>query len=257
MKVNKKSLELIEKGLTAKTVSKLTESQINTLHSRLFTEVTMVSKADTDMINQLKSAKKPFEVYEKELGEEDDFDLDADQSYTGQQGSHDEYQAADDGMDDDTSPENKDRNMVGMTEEDKNDSDDEPNPYAICHSKLGPRRNAKFKSCVKQIKKSLSEGKNPLTLFLEDKIMKLVESHIPPRITKKDLIKYLVEAEPAVAPKPGVKEPKPGTKTPPRIKPSHPGKNPNPGENPAPKAKSPEDAKSSVIDAIVKILKNG
>ena len=35
MKINKKALELIEKGLSAKTVSKLTESQINTLHSKI------------------------------------------------------------------------------------------------------------------------------------------------------------------------------------------------------------------------------
>ncbi len=35
MKINKKALELIEKGLTANTVSKLTESQINILHSKI------------------------------------------------------------------------------------------------------------------------------------------------------------------------------------------------------------------------------
>ena len=36
MKINKKALELIEKGLSSNTVSKLTESQIQTLHSKLF-----------------------------------------------------------------------------------------------------------------------------------------------------------------------------------------------------------------------------
>ena len=35
MKVNKKALELIDKGLSANTVKKLTESQIETLHSKL------------------------------------------------------------------------------------------------------------------------------------------------------------------------------------------------------------------------------
>ena len=38
MKVNKKALELIDKGLSANTVKKLTESQINILHSKLFNE---------------------------------------------------------------------------------------------------------------------------------------------------------------------------------------------------------------------------
>ena len=38
MKVNIKALELIEKGLSSKTVGKLTESQINVLHSKLVGE---------------------------------------------------------------------------------------------------------------------------------------------------------------------------------------------------------------------------
>ena len=38
MKINTKALELIEKGLSSKTVSNLTESQINVLHSKLVTE---------------------------------------------------------------------------------------------------------------------------------------------------------------------------------------------------------------------------
>ena len=148
---------------------------------------------------------------------------------------------------------------VSMTEvEDiEEKEEEEKNPWAICHAQLGPRKNAKFESCVRQVKKSLKEGKNPLTLFIENKIMEMVSKHTQPRITKSDLMKYLNEAEPSVAPKPGIKEPKPGTKTPPKPKPSHPGKNPNPGENPAPKAIKPEEAKSKVIDTIVKILKNG
>ena len=38
MKINRKALELIEKGLSSKTVSKLDESQINTLHTKLLGE---------------------------------------------------------------------------------------------------------------------------------------------------------------------------------------------------------------------------
>ena len=136
MKINRKALKLIDKGLSSKTVSKLTESQIDTLYSRMISEQTMVSKTDTATINKLKTDKKPFQVYEKELEEDDDFDLDADQTYTGQQGSHDEYQAADDGMDDDTSPENHDSKMIGMSEE----KDNQPNPWEICHAQVGPKK---------------------------------------------------------------------------------------------------------------------
>jgi hypothetical protein len=184
------------------------------------------------------------------LEEDDDFDLDADQAYTGQQGSHDEYQAADDGMDDDTSPENHDRNMVGMSEEKKG----EPNPWAICHAQVGPKKSRKFERCVMSVKKQLKEGKNPVSLFLETQIQKIVEKHMPPKITKGDLVKYISEQGTAPAP---TTKPSPTTK--PGTKPGkrpNPFKNPNPGENPAPKAKkvSPEDAKEKVIDVIMQLL---
>jgi len=92
----------------------------------------------------------------------------------------------------------------------------------------------------------LEEGKNPVSLFIENQIMRIVEKNLPPRITKGDLVKYLSEGEnfatkhlqsfgkssdTKTAPtKPTTK---PGTKP---QRPAHPGKNPNPGENPAPKA---------------------
>jgi hypothetical protein len=193
----------------------------------------MVSRTDTQTINKLKGEKKPFQVYEKELEQDDDFDLDADQAYTGQQGSHDEYQASDDGMDDDTSPENHNSKMIGMSEE-----KDKPNPWAICHSQVGPKKSRKWERCVREVKKQLGEGKNPVSLLIENQIMKIVEKNLPPRITKGDLIKYLSEQGPATAPSkpktsPTTKPGKPDVKP----RPSHPGKNPNPGEKESPKAK--------------------
>ena len=281
MKINRKALKLIDKGLSSKTVSKLTESQIDTLYSRMISEQTMVSKTDTATINKLKTDKKPFQVYEKELEEDDDFDLDADQAYTGQQGSHDEYQVADDGMDDDTSPENHDSKMIGMSEE----KDNQPNPWAICHAQVGPKKTRKFERCVMSVKKQLKEGKNPVSLFLETQIEKIVEKHIPPRITKSDLLKIVKEStkgsepsKPGIAPtypKPGptkkretkeqatapapakpATEPTTRPSTTPKEKPFSPGKNPAPAVKPAPKAGkiSPETAKEKVIDIIMNIL---
>ena len=52
MKINKKALELIEKGLSSKTVSKLTESQVETLHTKLF-----ISEQVTEI-----PAKKTYKV---------------------------------------------------------------------------------------------------------------------------------------------------------------------------------------------------
>ena len=297
MKTNIKALELIEKGLSSKTVGKLTESQIDVLHSKLVSEqVTEVpnkktykvgpkgGEVDGVVIRQDPNTKEVMvTAKEGEMSEDDDFDLDADQDYTGQQGSHDADQPADDGMDDDTSPENHDSKMIGMSEE----KEDKPNPWAICHSQVGPKKSRKFERCVKSVKKQLGEGKNVVSLFLENEIMKIVERNLPPRITKGDLIKYIVEGDTEVAPtrtkpttKPGTrpshpgKNPNPGvnpapkagdtevapTRTKPTTKPgtrpSHPGKNPNPGVNPAPKANrpSPEEAKDKIMDVIMQIL---
>jgi hypothetical protein len=167
---------------------------------------------------------------------------------------------------------------MGMMEEKK----DGPNAYAICHSQVGPKKSRKWERCVREVKKQLGEGKNPVSLFLENEIMKIVERNILPRITKGDLIKHINEEEnfatkhlqsfgkksspkvkkevdeqnPSTAPTTKPAPTKPGTKTPPKPRPSHPGKNPNPGEKDAPKAQktSPEKAKNEIIDVIVKML---
>jgi hypothetical protein len=291
MKVNKKALELIDKGLSAKTVGKLTESQINTLHKKLVNEQINVSKTDTATITKLKSEKKPFQVYEKELDEDETDDVTdqnalgaaALQDLTGQEAPHDANDMAPDGMDDDS---DDNRKMMGMSEE-KN----KPNPWAICHSQVGPKRTRKFERCVKSVKKQLEEGKNPVSLFIESEITKIVERNLPPRITKGDLLKYLSEApteaptkpitkpdtKPTTRPSHPGKNPRPGEQidpkagepttaptkpitkpnTKPTTRPAHPGKNPRPGEQIDPKAGriSPEDAKQEVIDVILNLLK--
>ncbi len=78
-------------------------------------------------------------------------------------------------------------------------------------------------------------------MFLESQIEKIVEKHLPPRITKGDLLKVISETS-TTAP---VKEPitKPTTK--PRTRPAHPGKNPHPGEKEAPRAKKSETKEST------------
>jgi hypothetical protein len=158
--------------------------------------------------------------------------------------------------------------MEGEIEEGKKkDKKSKTNPWAICTSQLGgefgtkerhlwnAKQKNKYERCVKDVKNQLKEGKNPVSLFLENKIMKLVEKHIPPRITKNDLLNYLTETETAPAKPKTDPKTKPGEKPTTRPRPGHPGKNPNPGENPAPKAISPEKAKDEVINTIMKLLK--
>lgn len=241
MKINKKALKLIDKGLSANTVSKLDESQIDVLYKKLFVEQVNVSKTDTAMISKLKSEKKPFQVYEKELDEEEEVTVDPNKE-----------------------TETQDPKQVGPSSDDGFGNEDDGGMFegkstasSICHSQVGPKKSRKWERCVREIKKQLGEGKNPVSLFLENEIMKIVERNIPPRITKGDLVKYLSEAGPATAPskpktspttKPGAPDKKP--------RPSHPGKNPNPGEKESPKAKKidADKAKDEVIDLIMNLL---
>jgi hypothetical protein len=240
MKINKKALELIEKGLSSNTVSKLTESQVQILHSKLFIseQVTEVpakkmykvgpkgGKVGNVMIAQDPNTKE-VTVTAEEIELEEDVEVTSDPNKEVE--TQDPKQvgpSSDDGFGDET-------DGMGMFEgKEKN----KPNPWAICHSQVGPKKSRKWERCVKEVKKQLGEGKNPVSLYLESQIIKIVEKNLPPRITKGDLIKHLVESGPSIAPsKPKTKPTtKPGTKP---QRPAHPGKNPNPGEQPAPKAK--------------------
>jgi hypothetical protein len=244
MKINKKALRLIDKGLSANTVSKLDESQVDVLYKKLFVEQINVSKTDTAMITKLKSEKKPFQVYEKELEEEEEVTVDPNKDVETQD-PHQVGPSSDDGFGDET-------DGMGMFE-----NKQKPNPWSICHSQVGPKKSRKWERCVREIKKQLGEGKNPVSLFLENEIMRIVERNIPPRITKGDLVKYLSEAGPATAPSKPKTSPttKPGTPDK-KPRPSHPGKNPNPGEKESPKAKKidADKAKDEVIDLIMNLL---
>ena len=287
------ALELIDKGLTPKTLSKMTEGQMNILHNRLVVNEQVVTKTTTFYeiptseidkgvnlpptaagkkmtIQKTSTGIKATPSEEKELDETETDDVtdqnalgaDALQNLTGQDAPHMANDMAPDGMDDDS---DTNRKMMGMSEAKKK----EQNPWAICTAQMGKEFGTtersewskgqmnKYERCVKDVKKSLKEGKNPVSLFLENEIMKIVEKNLPPRITKGELVKYITENSPATAPskpatKPTTKPGKPST----RPRPKHPGKNPNPGENPAPKAKkvSPEQAKDEVIDLIMNLL---
>lgn len=292
MRTELKKIKLLDKGLSLKTVSKLTESQVNVLYSRLIKEAQITTTQTVDLTaddvkggykipDTVMSGKKNVvitpnpkspggvrieptteEVTEDETDNVTDQDAFGDevlQRFTGQQAPHMANDMAPDGMDDDS---DYDREMMGMTESEKKSK---RNPWAICTSQLGKefgtkerhlwnsKEKNKYERCVRDVKKSLKEGKDPISVFLEEKIIQIVEKHIPARITKKDLLLHLKENSPATAPTKPKTSPtvKPGS---PSVRPSHPGKNPRPGVKPAPKAVSPEKAKDEVIDLIINLL---
>ena len=262
MKINKKALELIEKGLSSTTVSKLDESQISILHKRLFLgeQVEEIPTKKSYKVGQdggnLPAAPKGYNVKKTATGDvvatPNESELEEDVEVTTDPNKETETQdpqqvgpSSDDGFGDET-------DGMGMFE-------GKSTPQSICHSQVGPKKSRKWQRCVKQVEKQLKEGKNPVSLFIENKIMELVSKHIPAKMTKGDLLRYVNENGPAVAPSkpktsPGTKPGKPNVS--PGKKPGHPLRNPNPGEKPAPKAskKSHEEAKDEVLDLIVQIL---
>ena len=294
MKINKKALRLIDKGLSANTVSKLDESQINILHSKLFLseQVQEMPAKKSYKVGQeggnLPPSPKGYNVKKTPTGDvvatpneselEEDVEVTTDPNKeTETQDPHQVGPSSDDGFGDET-------DGMGMMENEKKPKKGEPNPWAICHSQVGPKKSRKWERCVREVKKQLAEGKNPVSLFLEAQIMNIVEKNLQPRITKRDLVKHLSESEnfatkhlqgwgnskpskvksevgeqsPATAPSkpktsPTTKPGKPGTKP---QRPPSPFKNPNPGEKESPKAKrvSPEKAKDEVLDVIMQIL---
>ena len=257
MKAKNKAIQLIEKGLTLKTVSKLTESQIDILHKKMVKET--ITQTNTPTYNiPTDDVKKGVTLPPAPTGKK----MTIQQTPTGIKATPTEEMTEDDLNVDVSKDPDATEDGMGMFEEKKN-------PWAICTAQLGKEfgttersdwtksQSAKYERCVKDVKKSLKEGKNPVSLFIENEITKIVEKHIPPRITKGDLMKFLTEQNPSTAPakpatKPTTKPGKPAT----RPRPSHPGKNPNPGENPAPKARkvNSKKAKDEVIDLIMNLL---
>jgi len=150
--------------------------------------------------------------------------------------------------------------------ETKKKSKKKANPWAICTASIGRKNKKKYEDCVMSVKKNIKEGKNPYEFIIESKMEEIVENHLSPRITKSELMKIIqekkmmmkkpidkmmsmkgetMEAETLPKEKEKVKERE-------RTRPSHPGKNPSPGEQPAPKAM--EDKKDKIIKFIEKIL---
>ena len=81
----------------------------------------------------------------------------------------------------------------------------EKNPWAICTSSLdlvGKKKEdytkdekKKFEKCVLGVKESLKEGKNPYEVILEQKMRYIIEENLRPSMTKKDLIKSILESQ--------------------------------------------------------------
>ena len=227
MRKNKLAFKLIDMGLKAETLANLTESQLRLLYNKL-----------NEGKKETKEATTTYSPDEKiPAGKVD--------------------------------PKKVTKNSDGsVSVEETNESKKKTvkkkyNPFAICSASVGRKDKKKYERCVMGVKESIKEGKDPVNLFLEEKILSLLEKHIQPKITKGEFLQMISETETAPS-KPKEKEkekerkgpfdvPKTRPKTAPKamdeaetaepiVKPKNPTTkpktpfNPKPGVKPAPKA---------------------
>ena len=260
MRINKKVIQLMQEGFSLETLRKMSDKNIDFLHKKSMSEqvqtpVVNIPKTNQQAINSAKMKKQVFATYE-----------------------------------------NKEKNGE-MIEGKKGGK----NPWAICTAQLKKEfgtsersewtkaQKNKYEKCVMDVKgktkKDMKEA-NMIDSFIEDELLKMVESYMSPKITKRDLLKQIKEqapdtkpvvkpAEPKIKPsrrdnpfqnpRPGVRTaPKADTTTKPVVKPANPKikpsrrdnpfQNPRPGVRTAPKAISPDKAKNIVIDNIMQLI---
>jgi hypothetical protein len=233
MKLNKKVVDLISEGFKANTLKNMTESQIDILHKRIFeSKKKEENESVTRNVQQTTMGKAEFET-QAQKGVSGTITRQGDQ-YTITKGQQAESK-------------NKKRKV---------------NPWAVCTDSVGREDKEKYERCVQDVKKKNKgnldlgeEKKLKEDLFIEQKILNLVEKHIQPKMTKKDFLTVLENKDTKTKePKPKANKEetnevvmdapakpktapttKPGTKTPPKEKPHDPFK-PAPHKNPKPKA---------------------
>ena len=141
------------------------------------------------------------------------------------------------------------------------------NPWAVCTTSVGRKNKKKYEDCVMGVKKKLKEGRNPYEYLIESKMEEIVENNLSPKMTKGELLRIIaekkmmmkkpigkmmsmkgetMEGDTKTAPTRTLPKTEPGTK------PSHPGRRSKDKPNPKPKAS--EDEKERIIDAIFKLI---
>ena len=219
-KHSQKINDILKLGFSKRTLSVMTESQISALHNRL-----VESKKET------KEEVKPVQKTSFEI--------------SGDGG---------------TLPPNPKGYQVStkagktvatpMEENKTKKSKTKKNPWAICTSSLSDefgtsersewskKQMNKYERCVKGVKKTIDEGKNPYEYLIEQKMAEIVEKHLAPKISKSDLLEAVRNKMISEQPAPTTK-PKPGTKPSPATDPNFdPFINPDPDDQP--EANSPE-----------------
>lgn len=169
MKKNKLAFKLIDMGLKAETLANLTESQLRLLYNKL-------NEQPNTSLPSKKTEVTTYTVPENQTATIPGTNIEV--STKGGKTS--------------VTPLPKESEMK---EGKKKTPKKKYNPWAICTAQVGRKNKKKYERCVMDVKKSIKEGKDPVNLFLEEKIVSLLERHLQPRITKKEFLEMISESE--------------------------------------------------------------
>lgn len=231
MKTNKYS-NLLRFGLTPRTLTTLSESEINTLHKNLIEG----SKQETKEVETVQTSITKYSKSEVDAAKTKGQSLPAGKA----------VKLNPDGSMDVTNE--------GEMSEGKKKKSKKIDAFAICTSQLGnefgtnkrslwtPKQNNKYERCVKAIKQSVTEGNDVTSVFLENKILSLIEKHIQPKMSKGDLMDLINRKTNKVTETTKEAPVKTPVKTPSKPDKDNPYK---PKVSPAPKARKSETTEST------------
>ena len=262
-------IKLMKEGFSFETLRNLNDSQINVLYKRIVKEQETGTVTTKDPNKAKELAKDGVNVrLEKEIGEDmSPLEKDAEQDYTGQEGPHDEKDMAPDGMDDDS---DNNRQMMGEKEikekavskkqqkfmglvKSYKEGDVKPSDVSksvkdaaksMTKKEVDDFASTKHKGLPTKVENTKKESYLRNVKMIEESLIKLVQKHITPTMTKKDLMN-LVEQGPGTKEAPTIAP----TKTPSKPERKNPYK---PKHKPAPKAKKDDETFAMQLPSFLK-----
>ena len=259
----------MENGLPSKFLINLSDKQVDNLYKKYLSEQpqtkgTLKVPAGSQAEKDAQAKKIPYMTYEEEMKETEEDPMDFEKGARSQDAKQ-VGPASDDGFG------NYDDGTGEFTEGKKKSK---YNPWAVCTSQMGKEfgttersdwskpQMAKYERCVKDVKKSIKEGRNPYESLLENQIMRLVNKHVNENmnmVSFKKLDKPIgkmyssKKSSPMEAAEPAVKPRTAPPKTKPGVKPSKPNPYQPPKETPKEKPRA-QDYKSMFISALNQLL---
>ena len=201
MKINDKILRLVKHGLKATNLTKLNESQINGLYSRLVEQSTkMIPKGNTAAIQQAKTNKEVFSLYEKENPETEEVnEKSVSKKQQGLMGAAYSVEKGDKEIKDipksyrgkvkkvvDSMSKKQIKDFAETKTKNLPDEVNENNPYDLGKAMMSAYSKGAANAASK-IVPNVSYGES----VLEKEITRLVERHLSPKMTKKDFMNII------------------------------------------------------------------